>query len=183
MIKFKRGYNKKIGDFLSQFIPRSKGKALDVGCGEGYNSIILKKKGYYVIGIDIDERMLELSKNRCDKIKKVDVRKGLPFKDESFDFILACDVLEHIHNPKFLLKEIYRILKKDKKAIIRMPNGPLDIFGKGWNHVHYLSAKEWDKMIEDSGFQIIQKTHYFIIPVIRILLKSIPNELLRVVRK
>jgi 2-polyprenyl-3-methyl-5-hydroxy-6-metoxy-1,4-benzoquinol methylase len=102
--KLVRADNPDVTKFISKFIPPGKGLALDVGCGEGYLSKILKEKGYFVIGIDIDSQMLKIARKNCHKIMKVDITKGLPFKDCSFNFLLCSDVLEHIDNPIFVLK-------------------------------------------------------------------------------
>ncbi|MDI3430367.1 methyltransferase domain-containing protein [Aeromonas sp. V90_14] len=51
---------------------------------------------------------------------KVDIQ-SLPFSDESFDFIFASHVLEHIQNDIKALTEIYRILKPNGMAILPVP--------------------------------------------------------------
>ena len=61
-----------------KFVGNGKGKtALDVGCREGHQSRFLKKKGYKVTSIDIEKVYEECI--------VVDVNKGLPFKNDSFD--------------------------------------------------------------------------------------------------
>jgi 2-polyprenyl-3-methyl-5-hydroxy-6-metoxy-1,4-benzoquinol methylase len=59
--KLVRADNPDVTKFISKFIPPGKGLALDVGCGEGYLSKILKGKGYFAIGIDKDSQMLKIA--------------------------------------------------------------------------------------------------------------------------
>jgi len=46
---------------------------------------------------------------------------AIPFKNSSFDFVLCTEVMEHISEPEHLLKEVYRILKKNGKLLITVP--------------------------------------------------------------
>jgi len=69
---------------------------LDIGCG------INKKEDF--IGID-------KIKTSCTDIV-VDIEKEkLPFKDNSVDYIYCDNVLEHLSDIEFIMKEIYRVLK------------------------------------------------------------------------
>ena len=46
----------------------------------------------------------------------------LPYKDESFDFISALDVLEHINDDDLAVSEISRVLKKNGMVVITVPH-------------------------------------------------------------
>ena len=46
---------------------------------------------------------------------------NLPFKGNSFDFILCNHVLEHINDDKKAMKELYRVLNKNGTAILQVP--------------------------------------------------------------
>lgn len=58
------------------------------------------------------EGLLKRSKLKNVKFIKGDANRRLPFKDNSFSKVLCSDVLEHLDNRNFALKEIYRVLKK-----------------------------------------------------------------------
>ena len=51
-----------------------------------------------------------------------DINKGLPFNNDFFDIIYMGQVLEHIENASFVLKEIYRVLKSTGTLVIDVPN-------------------------------------------------------------
>ena len=92
-------------------VGQGKGKiVLDVGCREGYWSEILKQSGFRVISID-KEKMYK-------DCQRVDVNKGLPFEDFTFDIVWATEVLEHLNSPKDSIKEFNRVMKLNGKLIL-----------------------------------------------------------------
>ena len=86
------------------FIPPVSGTekktALDIGCRDGFWSERLKEKGYQVFSLDIEPHY--------ENALKHDVEKGLPYQDKFFDLIWCTEVIEHLRELKFLLKEIGR---------------------------------------------------------------------------
>lgn len=88
--------------------------ALDIGCRDGYWSEVLKKKGYKVASLDIEPHYKNALKH--------DVEKGLPFKNNTFDLIWCTEVLEHLRNPEFLLREIDRVTKRGGISVLTTPN-------------------------------------------------------------
>lgn len=60
---------------------------------------------------DLNSPLADVKADICD----------LPFKDESFDFILCNHVLEHIPDDTKAMQEIFRILKKGGTAILQIP--------------------------------------------------------------
>lgn len=89
-------------------------KVLDVGCGGGFLSNFLAQNGLSVTGIDLSESSLEIAKrkdlSRCVNYVRADAYQ-LPFGDESFDVITSTDSLEHVGDPKRVLREVARCLK------------------------------------------------------------------------
>lgn len=116
--------------FLDKIIPKTnkEKEALDIGSNLGYFSVFLKDRGYNVSGIEPDKFLLEESKKIIKKegYKDIEIIHGfcenLPFQNEKFDLVLCCEVLEYTSDKLKSLKEIKRILKKEGKAIITMPN-------------------------------------------------------------
>lgn len=93
---------------------------LDIGCGTG---IVIKRLEEYgnVFGIDISSEAISFCRKRGIKnIIKADTT-NLPFNDNTFDLITVLDVLEHIKHEGVAISEIYRVLKKNGKAIVTVP--------------------------------------------------------------
>ncbi len=125
---------------------------LDIGCGTGYFTKRLREKGYKVIGTDI-------SRNRIKEAGPdnfiVSDAKNLPFKKESFDCIIASDVIEHL--PGSLIQNIRLILsllKKNGQIIISVPYG---FANNDKGHIHKLSIPEWEAIFNKLGFKIKDK--------------------------
>ena len=90
-------------------------KVLDVGFAE-YPNYFLKNP----MGIDVQET--NKPENYSD-IYRVNLNKeDIPFGDNYFDTVIAGEVIEHVENPSFLLREINRVLKENGKLIISTPH-------------------------------------------------------------
>ena len=107
---------------ILKMLPNGKGKLLDVGCSDGRISKLFMGKGYAVYGVDISEKALKKATERGIKVLKADITKKLPYDDAEFDVVFCGEVLEHVLDPMFLLKEIHRILKIRGIFIFTVPN-------------------------------------------------------------
>lgn len=97
----------------------SSGKVLDAAAGHGRISQKLKENGLHVIAADINP--LGFSATTIP-IVATDFNSGLPFREDSFDFILCSNGIEYLEDPYSFIRECYRILKTDGKLLIETPN-------------------------------------------------------------
>lgn len=99
-------------------------KILDMGCGSGRYSIALAALGAKeVTGVDYQGKAFRAAQEYCErKAIPVMFREAnvldLPFKDESFDFVLCNGVLHHTRSIEMGIRELYRVLKNDRKAFL-----------------------------------------------------------------
>ena len=126
---------------LVEFVEKGfvkKGKALDLCCGAGTNTVYLAEKGFEVTGMDISPTAIEYAKKKAEKTKvKIDFRiedfTKLPFADEGFDFIFDMGCFHHVKiedRPTFI-KGIHRVLKKGGSYMLTCFSYKN---GKAWNH-------------------------------------------------
>lgn len=102
-------------------------KVLEVGCGRGFYLKTLKSvwPDLEVTGIDLNQKYLDKAK---EFLGSLDVRlvKGdatkLPFKDKTFDRIIASEILEHIPDDQKAVSEMYRVLKPGGIVMVTVPN-------------------------------------------------------------
>jgi len=107
---------------------------LDLGCGNGNYSNYLASKSKFVIGIDVEKNRLNLAKKSFDKhnlnFYLFDGNK-IPFESSFFDLIFMNEVLEHVNDESSILREIWRVLKKDGYLAIYVPNRKFPLEGHG----------------------------------------------------
>jgi len=95
-----------------------KGKALDICCGAGTNTVYLAGKGFQVIGIDISSQAVEYAKKKAEQAN-VKIRfmvqnfLELPFENEEFDFVFDMGCFHHVEakDRNTFIKGVHRILK------------------------------------------------------------------------
>lgn len=95
---------------------------LELGCGTGLNTQHIALEAKKVIGVDFSEQMLFKARERNseDNIRFVtaDITKYWDFEDESFDFIVANLVLEHVEDLSHIFREAYRVLRRNGKIYL-----------------------------------------------------------------
>lgn len=100
-------------------------KLLDIGCGDGTYTLLLKKalKADEAVGIEISAEAVGALKEKGIKAYQLDIdEQSFPFEDDSFDFVYCGEIIEHVFNPDHLLAEVARVLKPGGKCIITTPN-------------------------------------------------------------
>lgn len=106
----------------------------DYGCNDGkYLCEISKLKAHkHCIGLDLDADVLKKARHNDSEslIKWILVEKGknIPLESNLVDLITITEVLEHIHDKKFIMNEIYRILSPNGIAIFTVPGKHLFSF-------------------------------------------------------
>jgi len=112
-------------------------KVIDIGCGEGFYSIYLAKKGFEVLGIDISKKAIKYAKENAEQAG-VNVRFiamdifDLPNLNEKFDFILEWAIMHHIkfEKRKEYVKIINNVLNKGGKYFSTCFNVQSTMFGE-----------------------------------------------------
>ena len=106
---------------------KSDSKILELGCGQGKGlKYIVNKsdiKEENIFGIGQSSTAIEFAKIKLPtaNLKQGDIY-SLEYADNTFDFILLMEVIEHLENPMEALKEAYRVLKPKGALIISFPN-------------------------------------------------------------
>lgn len=98
---------------------------IEVGCGMGHvlEEVASKITTKNLFGIDISESWLEKAKQKIGNKAKLmyGFAEDLPFEDNSVDYVICSEVLEHIIDPKVALNEIKRVVKASGLIIISIP--------------------------------------------------------------
>jgi 2-polyprenyl-3-methyl-5-hydroxy-6-metoxy-1,4-benzoquinol methylase len=143
-------------------------RILDVGCADG---MVYKLAGKCnAVGIECDSSLAEKASKVYEKVLVLDLDSGLiTLPDESFDIIVAADVVEHCKNHKQVMKELFRLLKSNGMLVISLPNiaqfffrfmllfGRFDYSSCGVlyeGHLRFYTLKTMKKLVKEAGFDI-----------------------------
>lgn len=161
-------YNKKIrfkessfARFVLKYIGKSKmKKIIDIGCGNGRDSIYFSKKGHLVTGIDISETAItnnSILKNKNLSFLKFDIENDTTSK--KFDIIYSRFFIHALseNGEKKLIQLINKIKKKNSYVFLEFRNSKDDIFNK-------IKIKEHNKFVNfnKGHFRRIIDTKIFI---------------------
>jgi SAM-dependent methyltransferase len=146
----------------------SPGNILDIGCGSGKFLYTMKKKGWQVFGVEVNENAALLG----NELEQLNIHPGdllsIKYNSDFFDYIRSNHSFEHITNPEPVLEETHRILKGGGKLLIGVPN--IDsfngrLFKKYWwylgapVHPFNYSVSTLTKMLEKHGFKVEKVTY------------------------
>ncbi len=97
--------------FFSDMKPFKINKILDIGCQHGFVLARIEAKEKY--GVDVARSVLEEARKEGIHAEYFDLndKKPLPYKQNTFDFVISLATIEHILLPDFLVDEAYRVLK------------------------------------------------------------------------
>jgi SAM-dependent methyltransferase len=95
---------------------------LDIGCGCGPMRQFLPEPQLRLSGIELDARAAEQARQHYAEVVVQDLTAPWPFKDNSFDGLLALAVLEHVVDYRALLDQAARVLKPGGCFIVEVPN-------------------------------------------------------------
>jgi len=92
-------------------------RVADIGCGTGRHAARLAASGARVVAIDFSSGMIGKAREKFGASEVIfavaDISTTLPMRDRSFDRVICCLVLDHIHDVAGLFRELKRIGKDD----------------------------------------------------------------------
>jgi len=159
---------------ILKMLPRSKGlRILDAGCGNGYISSELARRGHSVIGVDAAEDGIEICRQTYGGSENLSFHCLSIYDSElqslgSFDAVVSAEVIEHLFSPQKFLNNMFALLKNGGLIILTTPyhgymkNLALSVTNK-WDkhftvhweggHIKFFSRKTLSQALEKSGFE------------------------------
>ena len=127
------------------------GDVLEIGTGMGYGVEVVAPAADKYVTIDKScAYNVELPANA--EFRQMTV-PPLDFADESFDYVISFQVIEHIKNDNEFVTEVSRVLRKGGKFIVSTPNAPMSLTRNPW-HVREYTAEELKKLLSKEFSQI-----------------------------
>jgi SAM-dependent methyltransferase len=160
---------------LLETLPR--GTLLDVPSGEGALSVAAREMGFQVLAGDIDPKFFKAKGIEC---RYMDMNRVLPVEDQSLDYVVCLEGVEHLENAFQFTRECNRILKPGGRLVISTPNilnlaSRLKYFFSGFyalcprpinefshlpvfDHINPVTFYQVRYMLHSSGFQLRKVT-------------------------
>ena len=141
-----------------------KGRILDIGCGTGYFLKSCKNDGWVAEGSEPDADARKIAEVQTQSKISETIFSNNNF--ESYDVITMWHVLEHIHKLNESMERISRLLKKQGKLIIAVPNCKsydAKIYQEYWaaydapRHLYHFTAESMNRFLQKHNFRIIKK--------------------------
>jgi methionine biosynthesis protein MetW len=121
---FNWGLNETTKMILDLLEENPNASVLDVGCGNGDNTMkyAAKIKTKNIHGIEIVEELVWEAQSKGIHVYIADLNKKWPVKSQEFDVIIANQVIEHLWNTRLFISECFRVLKPFGYAIVATEN-------------------------------------------------------------
>ena len=107
---------------------------LDVGCGTGLITQIFAQHRYKVIAIDLNQWALSRINGKPYVTKVQGDAESLPIQDETVDFMIATEVIEHLEDSDSTARELFRVCTKGGRVVGSVPST-----SRVWNMRSHLS--------------------------------------------
>ena len=155
---------------------------VEVGCGAGLLLEHLAPLAQMKIGVDINTQALTFLSNRFGQLNQKGLffpisafGEMLPFADNYFGGLILSEVIEHLHDPKLILQEAYRVLRPGGWCYLTTPNycsfwpvmeKILDISGltprmSGAQHVNLFNQKKLIDHLKSWQIELVTSFYFF----------------------
>lgn len=152
-------------DIVQQHLkrPAATVRLLDVGCGTGWFLEVARDRGYVVSGVEIGRELAQFTSNKLGIPVYAVALTALP-SSEKFDVITLFDVLEHISDPRAMLKSVREHLNPGGIALLFTPNldsigfnllGELSSLVMPAEHLFYFTPASLRRLIEETPLNVL----------------------------
>jgi 2-polyprenyl-3-methyl-5-hydroxy-6-metoxy-1,4-benzoquinol methylase len=149
----------------------SGGVALDVGCAAGFCMEVLRARGFEVHGVELSAAIAEHARERFGlETIHVGTLDGAPFADASFDLVTIWDVVEHVVDPRALLRRARELLKDSGMLVLEtqdIDSAFARALGRRWHHfkhaehIYHFNPRTISSLLCATGFEVERLTHRY----------------------
>lgn len=158
------------GDLLERISPGAR-SVLEFGCGEAPLGEALKRRQECrVVGIELDRDAAAIARQRVDEVHCGDVRQIVGSLQESFDFVVGGDIVEHLDEPWTFLTDLRRITAPGGQLLLSLPNianasiigdlleGRFDYVYMGIacvGHLRFFTRQSLEELLTIAGWEVV----------------------------
>lgn len=156
-----------------ELLPKTGGRLLEIGAAGGFFLDEARAVGFAVRGIEINRSMAEWGRETLNLDIVCSAFESTELEVDSFDVVVAQDVLEHIREPREFVARVAQLLSPGGIFFVRGPleeswkgsfflalrklrNGPVDVFVHPPYHLQGFVRRSFQRVIEDSGLSLTQ---------------------------
>ncbi len=169
------GFDHRTGELRPGFAITEKDVVVDVGCGNGNESLFCAERGAAVIFVDIDAGAVETTANRLAGLgarkltSLVSDCDPLPLPSRGASKIIAAEVIEHVDDPSRFLRELVRVGKPGAHYLLTAPDPRAEHLQKGLapdghfekpNHIRIIERDAFETMTADAGLTVERHGYY-----------------------
>src|SRR5262245_58608310 len=150
------------------------GAVLDIGCGNGAMLAEIQKHGWWTLcGIETSESAVSLARRQGLDVlfSNGNGDLGALLGSRTFDLVILIEVIEHVFDPRRLLREARTVLRPGGRLLVTTPyhgywkNLAIALVGKGdshynplWDggHIKFWSTRTLTEVLSETGFREIQ---------------------------
>jgi len=115
---------RRVHEYIISKLPRNINTILDVGCGKGWVAEHFLPKGVKVHSLDVSTSNPVRAKELYPSEDHTGIAAdsfSLPFLNDSFDVVIASEIIEHVVDPAKFVKELSRVVKKGGRLLVTTP--------------------------------------------------------------
>jgi SAM-dependent methyltransferase len=134
-------------DVTRHFAPSA--RLLDLGCGSAW----LAEHFADYTGLDGSPDAVEAARAKGRTVQLADVDEPLPFDDATFDGAVLKDLLEHVHDPVAVVREVRRVVRPGGRVFASSPDAQRWVWDD-YTHRRPFTRKAFRLLFADQGWEV-----------------------------
>jgi SAM-dependent methyltransferase len=153
--------NRRLDEIIAGFGSyRRGGRLLDVGCGAGTIMQVARRAGWEAAGVEVSATAAEHNRAEGFEVFNGELAEAR-YSEGRFDVVVLSEVLEHVAEPRELLREVLRVMRPGGLLWATTPNGrgfSARALGLKWSavsppeHLHLFSRGAIESLLTETGF-------------------------------
>jgi 2-polyprenyl-3-methyl-5-hydroxy-6-metoxy-1,4-benzoquinol methylase len=149
---------------------RQLGTLLEFGIGAGFFLKAAERDGWRTLGVDVMEAGVEFARTRLGLEVRLSPIEDADISLEAYDVVAMFEVIEHVSNPKDVLRRAFALLRPGGCVTISTPNIESlshRVLGSQWavlnpfEHLQFFSERTLGMMLSQAGFTDVRFDRHY----------------------